>query len=57
MEMKFMILFWILAALAAAVLGIAYICFRMAFYVPDREHPPQDTPDIPGGQAGWGVVR
>ena len=51
MEMKFMILFWILAALAAAVLGIAYICFRMAFYVPDREHPPQDTPDIPGGPA------
>ena len=50
MEMKFMILFWSLATLAA-VLGIAYICFRMAFYVPVREHPPQDTPDIPGGPA------
>ena len=46
-----MIILWITAAVIAAVLIIAYICFRIAFYVPVREHPPGEQPDIPAGAA------
>ena len=47
-------LLWILAGVAAvavlAVLIIAYVCFRIAFYVPRRETPPSDRIDIPEGE-------
>ena len=47
-------IFWILAALCAAVLLavliIAYICYRMAFYEPDRNPQSDDTFDIPKGR-------
>lgn len=46
---------WILAALCAAVLLavliIAYICYRMAFYEPDRKPQPRDHVDVPQGKA------
>lgn len=46
---------WILAALCAAVLLavliIAYICYRMAFYEPDRKPQPRDLVDVPQGKA------
>ena len=48
-----MTIYWILAGLAAllsAVLAIAYVCFRMAFYVPVKEHPPREELDIPEGE-------
>lgn len=45
---------WILAGAAAvvllAVLVIAYVCFRIAFYVPRRESAPSDRIDIPEGE-------
>ena len=45
---------WIFAALCAAVLLaaliIAYICYRMAFYEPDRTPQSDDTFDIPKGR-------
>ncbi len=34
---------------AIAVLVTAYICFRMAFYVPKRKGPPSDALDFPKG--------
>lgn len=47
-------LLWILLGIAGfltiAVLLISYICFRMAFYVPDRKPPVGDTIDIPQGK-------
>ena len=47
-------IFWILAALCGAVLLavliIAYICYRMAFYEPDRNPQSDDTFDIPKGR-------
>lgn len=46
-----MLLFWILtgvaAVLIAAALVISYICFRMAFYVPDRKPVDPDFIDLP----------
>ena len=45
---------WILAGIAAvlllAVLLIAYICFRIAFYVPNRTPAPDDAIPIPEGE-------
>ena len=38
------------ALLLVAVLVIAYICFRMAFYVPTRKPAPEDFIDIPEGE-------
>lgn len=47
-------LLWIIAAIAVllilAVLLISYICFRMAFYSPDRSEPQSDAIDIPAGE-------
>ena len=47
-------LLWILAGIAAvlglAVLLIAYLCFRMAFYVPKRPPIDSDAIDIPEGE-------
>ena len=46
-------LLWILfglAALTLAVLLIAYICFRMAFYSPDRPKEKSDAIEIPEGE-------
>ena len=47
-------IFWILAALCGAVLLavliIAYICYRMAFYEPDRKPQSEDAFDIPKGR-------
>ena len=47
-------IFWILAALCAAallaVLITAYICYRTAFYEPDRKPQSDDTFDIPKGR-------
>ena len=46
-------LLWILfglAALTLAVLLIAYICFRMAFYSPDRPKKKSDAIEIPEGE-------
>ena len=42
-----MILFWILAGIAAVVLLIAYICFRIAFYAPPRKGGPGDISELP----------
>lgn len=36
--------------LAVAVFAIAYVCFRMAFYVPSRKPAPTDKVDIPEGE-------
>lgn len=48
-------LLWILLGVAAfvilAVLLISYICFRMAFYSPDRPKVKSDAIDIPKGEA------
>lgn len=45
---------WILAAVAVlmllSVFVIAYICYRMAFYEPDRKPKPEDAIDIPVGK-------
>jgi len=38
------------AAIIAAVLLIAYICYRMAFYAPDRKPAAPDTYPIPDGE-------
>lgn len=38
-----------LAVLTAAVLAIAYYCYRIAFYVPDRVPPATDVIDTPEG--------
>ena len=46
--------FWILigvaAFLCAAVLIISYICYRMAFYEPDRKPSPEDEIQLPKGE-------
>ena len=44
------ILIGVLALLTAAVLVIAYICYRMAFYVPARKIVDSDVIDIPEGE-------
>ena len=45
---------WIIAGIATvllvAVLVIAYVCFRMAFYVPTRKPVPADFIDVPDGE-------
>lgn len=47
-------IFWILAGIAAlivlAVLVIAYICFRIAFYAPPRKDGPGDITELPHGE-------
>ena len=40
----------ILAALAAVTVLAAYVCFRMAFYAPDRVPQPEDHISIPEGE-------
>ena len=45
-----MLIIWILLALAAVVLLIAYICFRMAFYAKPRKPLPEDVIEIPDGE-------
>ena len=39
----------IAAVLAAVVLLTAYICFRMAFYVPDKSRPDPEEIQVPDG--------
>lgn len=50
-----MLIFWIIAGvvavLALMVLLISYLCFRMAFYSPDRPTVPSAAIDIPEGEA------
>lgn len=50
MEVEFVIVLWILLGIAAAVLIISYICFRMAFYVPKKEVIAPDDYRIPPGE-------
>ncbi len=38
------------AAVLLAVLGIAYLCYRMAFYAPPRKKPAGDAIEIPKGE-------
>ena len=45
-----MILLYIALALAAAVLLVSYICFRMAFYVPDSSRPDREEIQVPEGR-------
>ncbi len=49
-----MVVLWITLGLAilllAAVLVISYICFRMAFYVPNRDAETFDGEDVPQGK-------
>ena len=45
----FLILLGLAAAIAAAVLLIAYICFRMAFYAPRKPSTPEEFP-LPQGE-------
>ena len=40
---------WILLALAALILGISYVCFYMAFYVPEENKKPKTEYDTPQG--------
>lgn len=41
----------IVAVIIAAIPVIAYICFRMAFYVPRRSKVPEEEFDVPKGRA------
>lgn len=45
-----MFLLWLLPALAIIVLGISYLCFRMAFFVPDKRIIGPDDYPIPEGE-------
>ena len=45
-----MIFLWILLALAALVIGIAYVCFRMAFYISDKEKRENAMRPLPPGK-------
>ena len=49
-EVETMWILGILAALAAVVLLIGYVCFRMAFYAPRKAKPETDEIDIPDGK-------
>lgn len=40
----------VVALLAAAVFGISYLCFRMAFYAPRKKAPGEDVLDLPHGE-------
>ena len=54
------ILLIIIAAFAAAVLLISYICFRMAFYVPDRKACGGEEIELPEGEIYapfWDAMR
>ena len=47
------LIIWILAVasfLCLAVLLIAYVCYRMAFFAPRHKHTPGDGIDIPEGE-------
>ena len=44
-----MIILWVLLLLIAAMVLTAYICFRMAFYVPKKEIIAPDDYSIPEG--------
>jgi len=41
---------WISAALCLAVLGICYMCFRIAFYAPPRKEKDPEAIEIPEGE-------
>ncbi len=41
----------IVAFLLLAILMLAFVCFRMAFYVPTRKPLPADAVDLPDGEA------
>ena len=45
-----MLIFGILLGLAALVLLISYICYRIAFYAPTRKPLPEGTIEIPEGE-------
>ena len=45
-----MIILWILLALLALILLVAYLCFRMAFYVPNHKPVGSDEYPIPEGE-------
>lgn len=45
-----MIFLWIFLGLAAAVLGISYLCFRMAFYISDKEKQANAARPLPPGE-------
>ena len=45
-----MLIFGILLGLAALVLLISYICYRIAFYAPKRKPLPEGTIEIPEGE-------
>ena len=45
-----MYLLWIALGIIALVLTISYVCFRMAFYVPDRDPKLYDTQIYPEGK-------
>lgn len=45
-----MYLLWILLGILAIIFIIAYVCFRMAFYVPDRNPEQLDLHTIPEGK-------
>ncbi len=44
------VLLGVLVALAAAVLLIAYVCYRMAFYMKDTDKIPKEAYPIPAGE-------
>ena len=45
------IILGVVIALALMIVLISYLCFRMAFYSPDRPATPSDAIDIPEGEA------
>ena len=45
------IILGVVIALALMIVLISYLCFRMAFYSPDRPAVPSDAIDIPEGEA------
>lgn len=45
-----MYILWITLGIMAIILMIAYVCFRMAFYVPDRNPERLDVEPIPKGE-------
>ena len=46
----FMFLLWSTLGLVALILAISYLCFRMAFYVPNRDPEHLDLDTIPEGE-------
>ena len=43
-------IFLVLAAVAAAILGISLWCYRIGFYAPPRKPKTDDTIEIPEGE-------